>query len=342
MLQVIESASDLRLEVHSSETDLPRLEVWKQKLGIGSATDDMLETGPDWDDTLRPYISRQTLACEYWKAKVEIPADCRYAFVDDPIYFEPLIAWLQERGIKVVALVHNIESLSGTQIRQGRQMRFLSRELELFRKCDLLVTISREETFLLQNLGCNVVFLPYFPIKAIRERLLEIRQERQAHQKHGLLMLGTAANSATAEGMRAVLRAWGERDAQRPRETLIVAGYGTEQLSDGNAPEGVTFLGTVSDRKLEQLETSVRAALCWQIRASGALTRVPELLIAGVPVIANSLAARSYYHLDGVIEINSLQDIGLALAAADQYNESGIPAVTQPDTDILLSALEAL
>jgi hypothetical protein len=45
---------------------------------------------------------------------------------------------------------------------------------------------------------------------------------------------------------------------------------------------------------------SSEKAVVFQTRGSGALTRIPELLLAGLPVICNPHAARSAQQYDGV------------------------------------------
>ena len=50
-------------------------------------------------------------------------------------------------------------------------------------------------------------------------------------------------------------------------------------------------------------------ALCFQPGATGALTRIPDLLLAGIPVIANSIAARSYYNLPGVRVVENIDHL---------------------------------
>jgi hypothetical protein len=79
-----------------------------------------------------------------------------------------------------------------------------------------------------------------------------------------------------------------------------VAGFGTEQLRGLLDHTTYCLHGGVDEIKLNELIKSAGAVLVHQKAAVGTLTRIPEMLLAGVPVIANSIAARNHVRLDGV------------------------------------------
>jgi hypothetical protein len=58
--------------------------------------------------------------------------------------------------------------------------------------------------------------------------------------------------------------------------------------------------GSVSSDELNKILTTTKAVLIHQLAGVGALTRIPEMLIAGVPVIANGNACRSSFEYDGI------------------------------------------
>ena len=62
-----------------------------------------------------------------------------------------------------------------------------------------------------------------------------------------------------------------------------------------------------SSEELEELFATALAVIIHQIPSAGALTKIPELLNAGVPVIVNENAARTYFNLPGV---NVYQELG--------------------------------
>ncbi|NJR76340.1 MAG: glycosyltransferase family 4 protein [Scytonema sp. CRU_2_7] len=81
---------------------------------------------------------------------------------------------------------------------------------------------------------------------------------------------------------------------------IDIAGYGTEQLQEYCDGPNFTLHGTVDQGKLNYLLSNVKAILVHQKAGAGALTRIPEMLIAGVPIIANSNACRSAFDYPGV------------------------------------------
>ena len=62
------------------------------------------------------------------------------------------------------------------------------------------------------------------------------------------------------------------------------------------------MLGPLSNEAFDEQLASVGSIIIYQGKESGALTRINEALVAGVNVVANQYAARSYRNLDGVVE----------------------------------------
>jgi hypothetical protein len=58
-----------------------------------------------------------------------------------------------------------------------------------------------------------------------------------------------------------------------------------------------------------------RALLLHQRAAAGAVTRIAEMLVAGVPVIGNPVACRSALPLDGVRCYDDVEQLGALLQA---------------------------
>jgi hypothetical protein len=75
-------------------------------------------------------------------------------------------------------------------------------------------------------------------------------------------------------------------------------------------------LGTVSDDELLSEQLKARALLVHYVPTPGALTRIPEALIAGIPVIANRHAARGYEALPGIHVYDTPADL-VDLSAAE-------------------------
>lgn len=288
-----------------------------------------------WAEQYRRHVLSLMLRSWIWAASVKRSGMIDLAFVEDPVYFPALVESLKKQGTRVIAVCQNIESLSAGQAAPGRQRALLNREIDVLSECALAVTISREEDFLLNNLGINSIFFPYYPVESIAKKMLEIRVEREKREKSGLLLIGSFNNIPTKEGMLKVISFWKKIGYALTGERLMVAGFGTDSLK-ADEHEGIEVLGTVEEGALGGLCAGIKACLCYQEKASGALTKIPEMLMAGVPVIANTRAARSYYNTEGLFEMTSLEEIGSVLKEAEGFNP---PVPKKPSEDALLSSI---
>lgn len=275
-----------------------------------------------------------------WVRALESRDNVRLVIVDDPIFFAPLVRALHERKIPIIAHCHNIETLSRPQVKEDHQRQLLLEELELLGLCRAAITISREETFLLRNLGLNPSYIPYFPPVAIERRLRAIRQIRTKTTTRDFLLLGSAGNAPTRKGMQQIIAMWENVSSCMAGDRLIVAGFGTDVLRTESGSAGLEFVGAVSDAELDDILARVRATIVFQEDGAGALTRIAELLLAGVPVVANSHAARSYYNLPGIIEFTDVIELRSLLSNhLPEPKEIFLPAT--PDLASLLRVIDS-
>jgi glycosyltransferase involved in cell wall biosynthesis len=206
----------------------------------------------------------------------------------------------REAGVHVVAVPQNLEALvrhAPEPLTRDDLPHSFEHEVRALAAAATVFTISREEQWLLRLRGVDADYLPTFPPDALVPTLNRIRERRAAGKPHRYLVLVNMNNPPTAAGTIDQLKMLSEIAKRRPLE-VDVAGFGTERLR-GQA-EGLTFHGSVSTEKLEQLLISARALLLHQQAAAGAITRIPEMLQAGIPVIASAVASRSAAHLKGV------------------------------------------
>src|SRR6185369_1458908 len=260
-----------------------------------------------------------------WAKALQLRQKPRLILVDDPIFFPSLIRYCTDQDIPVIAHCHNIEALSRGQVMPRCQQELLAYEMGLLEQCRAAVTISSEEAFLLRNLGMTAEFLPYYPPSPIEQQLLAIRQRRITTDKRDFILLGSAGNAPTREGMARLLAAWRIMGGL-PGERLYVVGYDTEMLRHASGMSGVEFCGAVTDQELAELLAMVRGGIVFQEDGAGALTRIGEYLLAGVPVVANSHAARSWHNLPGITEFIHLDELRPTLTAIIAKS----PEVTQP------------
>jgi len=204
-------------------------------------------------------------------------------------YVAPYIA--KDRNFKVIAVPHNLEYFVPGAFHES-----LSTEIQALVNADFVFCISREEEWLLRLHGANAYYLPYYPPQAIEQQLLTIRTKRTPNDR--FLILGSAGNPPTRQGMIEQIQ-WLKHLRSHLDFEVDIVGNKTELLKE-YCDETFTLHGTVSDEQLTELLTHAKTALIHQTPSSGALTRIPELLLAGIPVVANGNACRSAFSYAGV------------------------------------------
>lgn len=224
---------------------------------------------------------------------------------------------LKATGHPVFALPHNIESLVS-----GHSIEALTQELAGLKLCDGVFAISKEETWLLRLMGVNAYYLPYFPPKEVEMHLLMIRnrrEHRRANERKKYLLLGSASNYPTRKGMQMLIDAAASRSL--PFD-LGIAGYRTNALHVSQQAR-ITFYGTVANEILDGILEETDAVLIFQPPTTGALTRIPEMLLAGIPVFVNFDAGRNYLNLNDVHLYDSFEGLFATL-------ENFVPYQTEP------------
>lgn len=295
-----------------------------------------------WQAAIRQYARRQDRVSRAWAGCLGHGPVPDFVLLDDPLYFPALVRRAERLHLPAAAVCHNLEgSLPGQTTPAGRS-RMSRREFDLYRRCRLAVTLSIEDTADLEREGVRAVFWPYFPSPAVTTRLGTVRRNRAGAVLQDYLLLGSCLNAATRRGMLEAARWWADGPTREAGERLLVAGFGSDRLlPELSGLQGVERLGPLSDAELDARLTTVRGALCHQAEGGGALTRITEFLLAGVPVIASRHAARSFHGTPGVLEYAALEDLPERLRSL-KANPPNVPAPSPPDPTPLRDALEAL
>lgn len=213
----------------------------------------------------------------------------------------------KEAGYKVIAMPHNLEALVSEQVFADAAydpFADLGAEVNRLGLADAVFTISKEERWFLEARGIAPYYLPFFPDASLAVECNRIRDKRVAladangHVAGPLLLVGSAFNPATAKGMQEQLR-WLATGPQ-PRGGIVVVGPKTDEVLAAQKAPGVTILGGVSRARLVELLETSSALLIHTYGGAGAVTRIPETLLSGLPIIANPNAARDQYDTTGV------------------------------------------
>jgi hypothetical protein len=214
-------------------------------------------------------------------------------------------------------------------------------ELQSLRQCHSIFTISREEQYLLKLFGLEAEFLPYYPTREVENYLLKIRQNRKLKaQENKIFLMGTAGNKPTFDGMLNRILFF-HKNLKNSKLQLHVAGYLTESLKP-YIPENpnIHLHGTLSNERLaEMLE---KCSYCWihQNISTGSLTKIPELMMAGVPVLLNSDAARNFHNVSGIKVYEHDEDCREVMQLDIPVPE--IPDKPQVHEKILINTIEKL
>lgn len=205
-------------------------------------------------------------------------------------------------GYRVIGVPHNIEALvrgQDSRFCSDDALRDLSMEVNVFKKCAQVFCISREEQWLLHCCGISAEYLPYWPPSHIERELLAVRERRPETPQQWFLILGNVRNPPTRHGAQILCRMI-RHIRSRIETPILMAGFGSEDFQSEIEAETVKVYGTVSSLELGRLLAGARALLMYQESATGVLTRIPEALLAGVPIIGNSIACRSALGFSGI------------------------------------------
>lgn len=218
----------------------------------------------------------------------------------------------KSHGFNIVAVPQNSESLeikSEVIMSSKYPSRKYNEETRCLSLSDSVYCISREEAWLYAFSGLKTGYLPYYPPGVIINSLKEIRKERQKRlSDNTFLVLGSSGNPFTKQGICQLLDILNEVTANINCKIEVV-GSKTEEFANNYNNKKFNFNGRVDSAKLRELLIRSKALIVYQRFGIGALTRIPEMLVAGIPVIGNIIACRSAFHYKGVYEWGSKQEL---------------------------------
>lgn len=223
----------------------------------------------------------------------------------------------KKNGWRVIAVPQNFESIYYAQengFSPFNSAKLLSDEVAALSHADIVYCISREEQHLLLCLGINAQFLPYYPSKKTQINLNKIRIKRESTFKRHILMLVSAINPASKAGIMSFFSRLSD-DTISNIPPIILAGYGTNELIGMLESKKVQVLGQLSESMANDYQSHAVAMVAHQDYGLGCLTKIQDYLIAGIPVLANDVAARSYWGSQGLHVYRDVNEISAILAA---------------------------
>jgi glycosyltransferase involved in cell wall biosynthesis len=181
-------------------------------------------------------------------------------------------------------------------------------ELHVLAQCIERLFISRVETGLLSGLGFPSHDYPYLPIGAIRKRLVALRHRRsETPQTSGLMLIvGTAAHNTTGTSMRWFVEQALAHGLPSGVQVVLAGAYTDKLLPAGSKLPGLDARGWVEQAELDDLLVRAQAVLMPQLSGFGALTRVPEMACAGLPIILSRHATYGLTVPQGVVVVDNV------------------------------------
>lgn len=238
--------------------------------------------------------------------------------ISEAAYWWP-INQLAAFGTPFVGVPQNIESLVPGQTPWLARDRIgdLHEECKQFERMAACFAICPEDAAIISPFCDEVHVLPYYPPREHLSWLKQIREAREnaewrSNRSGQILVLGTASNSPTRLGLCELLQELTNLgDASFPNVT--VCGVGTDELGF-RSTDHLTIRGAVSNSDLMSLMIECKCLFVNHFPTSGSLTRVVDFLVAGVPVVLNTFAARGHSSLGGLQVFADLKH-GLEMAA---------------------------
>lgn len=212
------------------------------------------------------------------------------------------VAALKDAGFRVVVVLPAINSLwrSRPTNLSGPYPRMFHAETRALADADAVFCIAREEQWLLNNLGIAAQYLPYYPDAEREDALLAERERRPAPAgAREFLICATRGNTDTLSAFREQAE-WIRAAVGEDEAIFHVTGHNTEEIKDIWDDRRFLFHGTCSDEEFRLIKARCAAICLHQRRGLGALTRVPDMILAGLAVVANGPAARSFLDMTGV------------------------------------------
>jgi glycosyltransferase involved in cell wall biosynthesis len=246
----------------------------------------------------------------YYKASLTEGSRPDICIVEHPGFIK-LLEINRSYGIPTFACLQNLESLdlaprtTNTEHLQLISDNFRS-ELTFIANCQQHFPISKVETAVLRGLGYPAHYYPYRPVGALRERLLQIREARRTQKQEAdlFLMPGTVLHNTTREGFEWFLQQMTMQPLSQPvRIRMLGLGAILLQPLTDSLP-CIENYDWVEQDELDEWLIRAQAVIVPHFRGFGALTRLPELSCAGIPVLTSTYAAQTMDVPPGVLAVD--------------------------------------
>jgi hypothetical protein len=213
-----------------------------------------------------------------------------------------------DHEIPIIALPHNIDSLTIAAGSVGAKARRLAMEMAMLKKASHVCSISQWDSMLHSQFGITSDILSYFPPAEWEAELREKRNHRTFTNGAEYLIAGSCHNEMTRRGIQQLVdylcdQIWPHG------YSFHLAGLKVAELIHVKNPSLIKVHGFLPAEEFKQLHASVKCLIVHQTTGSGALTRILDSLISGIPVVANRIAAREWEGYSGTYLYHHMHEI---------------------------------
>lgn len=195
----------------------------------------------------------------------------------------------------IIAVPQNIESMCfmpPSLFHAKTELDAFIQEVKNLALCDQVLTISEFDRQVLSNFQIGAELLKFVTPGALTNQK-SYKNRMSCKQQNVALLLASVTNPPSFRSTQELLdRLQGKTLSV---DSVIIVGNGSETLDTKSHPQ-IRIEGRVSNERLKELKATCRMALVFQLYGAGALTRVSELLLAGIPVVINESAIKGNLH----------------------------------------------
>lgn len=250
---------------------------------------------------------REEVKSELIQAAEKNP-DTKILVLDDPFTNQLIQHEAQRLGLKVVGVVASLHALSHKLEVDSNRILF-EREVEVLKKCELVVCFTEEEAWFLKSLGVDVVCLSVNCFKGHSKAVDERSSIQPVVEKSVLDFYCDSRTKLTKEHMSF----WVEVCKTKNLKVFGLSKLSVDRLFDRLEVKQPSNL-IVADGKLSQadLATSISQAefaICDQLENKDLLLLLPELQAAGLPVCVREGCFPTYSMRRGVRGFKSRKEL---------------------------------
>ena len=185
-----------------------------------------------------------------------------------------------------------------TRIRAA--FRYFSDELLLHARTDCSWLVSKVEQGFLEASGISAEYLPFYPAGEAYEQLQQLRNRRSAGSiDNGLFVISGSGNQQNSVGLFDFLKTVDQKQLPDNARIVVVGIEVMPKTWTKYFGGRIQFRGWLCTPDFYKLLSQARAVLVPQVGGFGCITRIPEMLIAGIPVVADGIASNATGPLPG-------------------------------------------